>query len=116
MFSYNLAENSIGFSYWLEENTHFTTDLAENRVLFTSATSFTLKKRAHLPSSEPSETPCESWSHLFVNVHTDGFIFSRAVKPQLAGLAGRWPLTWTLPAWHAGFDRTRYHVSCVEKW
>ena len=48
MFSYNLAENSIGFSYYLVENIRFTTDLAENRVLFTSATSFTLKRRALL--------------------------------------------------------------------
>jgi hypothetical protein len=51
MFSYNLVENSIGFSYYLVENTLFTTDLAENRVLFTSATSFTPKRRALLSSS-----------------------------------------------------------------
>jgi hypothetical protein len=61
---------------YLVENTLFTTDLAENRVLFTSATSFTLKRRALLPSSETSETPCESWSHLFVNLYTGGFMCS----------------------------------------
>jgi hypothetical protein len=33
-----LVENFIGFSYKLVENIRFTTDLAENRVLFTSFT------------------------------------------------------------------------------
>ena len=55
MFSYNLAENSIGFSYYLVENIRFTTNLEENSLLFTSATSFTLKKRALLSPSESSK-------------------------------------------------------------
>ena len=55
MFSYNLVENSIGFSYYLVENIRFTTDLEENSLLFTSATSFTLKKRAPLSSSASSK-------------------------------------------------------------
>ena len=38
-------------TYKSVENTQFTTNLAEIRVLFTSATSFTLKKRALLSSS-----------------------------------------------------------------
>jgi hypothetical protein len=42
-------------TYYLVENTLFTTDLAENRVLFTSATSFTPKKRALLSSSAGAE-------------------------------------------------------------
>ena len=40
---------------YLVVNTLFTTDLAENRVLFTSATSFTLKRRALLSSSAGAE-------------------------------------------------------------
>ena len=40
---------------YLVENIRFTTDLAENSLLFTSATSFTLKKRAPLSSSASSK-------------------------------------------------------------
>jgi hypothetical protein len=44
---------------YLVENTLFTTDLAENRVLFTSATSFTLKRRALMSSSAgPNQQFC----------------------------------------------------------
>ena len=68
MFSYNLVETSIGFSYYLAENIRFTIDLAETRVLFTSATSFTPKKRAPLPPLAAAKKPCESWSHLFVTL------------------------------------------------
>jgi hypothetical protein len=66
------------FSYKLVENIRFTTNLEENRVLFTSATSFTLKRRALLPSSEPAKSLSRFWSHLFVNWHTCRYILNNS--------------------------------------
>jgi hypothetical protein len=45
-----LVETSIGFSYYLEENIRFTSTWRKTGFLFTSATSFTPKRRALLSS------------------------------------------------------------------
>ena len=62
------------FIYKLVENIRFTANLVVNNNLFTSATSFTLKRRALLSSLTTAEKLSRFWSHLFVNLHTGGFV------------------------------------------
>ena len=94
-------------TYKSVENIRFTTDLEENRVLFTSATSFTLKRRALLPSSEPAKSLSRFWSHLLVTLCVPTKLtVSLGVPWQVAGLerTRNWFLATKLRRGDAGGD------------